>query len=99
MEIRGSAKLRYKKFIAKMQSGKPVTPAEFESHFKGTELEPLMYRLSTYIYDAKLNGAIIRANKKGRKVESYQLVNYKEFDTNGNKVEHKAVAQELVEVE
>ena len=44
----------------------------------------LMYRLSTFVYDIrKYDNGVIKVIKDGRKVTSYQLVNFKEFDKNG----------------
>ena len=42
-----------------------------------------MYRLSTNIYNCRLDGAIIKVIKSGRAVTGYQLVNPDQFDQNG----------------
>jgi hypothetical protein len=43
-----------------------------------------MYRLSTFVYDIrKYDNGVIKVIKDGRKVTSYQLVNFKDFDKNG----------------
>jgi len=64
-------------------SGKPVSPEEIAAHFKGTDQEHLVYRLSTNIYNLRQDGAIIRVYKDGRKVTGYQLVNVDEFNQDG----------------
>ena len=40
---------------------------------------PYEYRLSTIIYDVKMNGGVIRTHKDGRKVSGYELVNIDEM--------------------
>ena len=53
--------------------------------FKGTDTEPVLYRLSTYIYDIKkYEHGVIKVIKNGRKVQAYQLVNFDEFNDDGS---------------
>ena len=66
-----------------MLSGKPVSPDEIMSVFKGTDQESVLYRLSTNIYNIRKDGGIVKVIKNGRKVQAYQLVNFTEFDSNG----------------
>ena len=66
-----------------MLSGKPVSPAEIETLFKGTNQEKVLYRLSTNIYNIRKDGGIVKVIKDGRKVKAYQLVNFDQFDSNG----------------
>jgi hypothetical protein len=66
-----------------MLSGKPVSPAEIETVFKGTDQESVLYRLSTNIYNIRKDGGIVKVLKEGRIVKSYQLVNFEQFDSNG----------------
>ncbi len=40
---------------------------------------PYEYRLSTLIYDVKVNGGIIKTHKDGRKVAGYELVNIEDM--------------------
>jgi hypothetical protein len=75
-----------------MLSGKPVSPAEIETVFKGTDQESVLYRLSTNIYNIRKDGGIVKVIKDGRKVKAYQLVNFTEFDSNG-RYKGKAVAK------
>jgi hypothetical protein len=75
-----------------MLSGKPVSPAEIETVFKGTDQEAVLYRLSTNIYNIRKDGGIVKVIKDGRKVKAYQLVNFTEFDSNG-RYKGKAVAK------
>ena len=76
---------RHQKFAQVMLSGKPVTPQDFAEVFKGTDTEPVLYRLSTYIYDIKkYEHGVIKVIKNGRKVQAYQLVNFDEFNDDGS---------------
>jgi len=74
---------RHEKITQVLLSGKPVTPDEIATVFKGTDQEAVLYRLSTNIYNIRKDGGIVKVIKNGRKVQAYQLVNYTEFDANG----------------
>jgi hypothetical protein len=74
---------RHEKITQVMLSGKPVSPDEIRSVFTGTDQESVLYRLSTNIYNIRLDGGIVKVIKNGRKVVAYQLVNFQEFDSNG----------------
>ena len=74
---------RHEKVLQCLLSGKPVSPQEIADCFKGTDQEKVMYRLSTNIYNCRLDGAIIKVIKSGRAVTGYQLVNTDQFDANG----------------
>ena len=74
---------RHEKVLQCLLSGKPVSPQEIADCFKGTDQEKVMYRLSTNIYNCRLDGAIIKVIKSGRAVTGYQLVNNDQFDANG----------------
>jgi len=74
---------RHEKITQVLLSGKPVTPEEIATVFKGTNQEAVLYRLSTNIYNIRKDGGIVKVIKNGRKVQAYQLVNYTEFDANG----------------
>ena len=74
---------RHEKITQVMLSGKPVSPAEIEAVFKGTDQEAVLYRLSTNIYNIRKDGGIVKVIKEGRKVKAYQLVNFDQFDSNG----------------
>lgn len=77
---------RHEKITQVLLSGKPVTIAEIEAVFKGTDQEAVLYRLPTNIYNIRKDGGIIKVIKDGRKVAAYQLVNVGEFDANGRYV-------------
>lgn len=82
--MRTSTKInRHEKIAAIMKSGNPVSPAEIEAVFKGTDQEKVLYRLSTNIYNIRKDGGIVRVIKDGRKVTAYQLVNHEEFNDQG----------------
>lgn len=77
---------RHEKITQVLLSGKPVSPDEIQAVFKGTDQESVLYRLSTNIYNIRLDGGIVKVIKNGRKVQAYQLVNFDEFDANGRYV-------------
>lgn len=81
--VRKGKQNRHEKVLVCLLSGKPVSPQEILEVFKGTDQEKVGYRLSTNIYNCRLDGAIIKVHKSGRKVTGYQLVNPNEFDQNG----------------
>lgn len=66
-----------------MKSGEPVLIEQFAQVFKDTKIEPVLYRLSTNIWNIKNEGGIIKSIKQKRKVVAYQLMNPQEFDANG----------------
>jgi hypothetical protein len=74
---------RHEKIAVVLLSGKPVSPEEIETVFKGTDQEGVLYRLSTNIYNIRKDGGIVKVHKEGRKVKAYQLVNHTEFNAEG----------------
>lgn len=84
---------RHEKIACVLLSGKPISPADIEACFKGTDQEGVLYRLSTNIYNIRKDGGIVRVHKDGRKVTAYQLVNFDEFSPEGRYIgKQKAVA-------
>jgi hypothetical protein len=77
---------RHEKITVLLLSGKPVSPEEIKAVFEGTDQEAVLYRLSTNIYNIRLDGGIIKVHKNGRKVSGYQLVNFDEFNDQGRYV-------------
>jgi hypothetical protein len=73
----------YNRIATVLKNGDVVTVDQFKTIFAGTKVEPVLYRLSTYIYNIKKNGGVVKAVKDGRKVIGYQLLNGTEFDSNG----------------
>ena len=84
--VRKGKQNRHEKITQVLLSGKPVSPDEIKAVFAGTDQEAVLYRLSTNIYNIRLDGGIVKVHKDGRKVTAYQLVNYEEFDANGRYV-------------
>jgi hypothetical protein len=84
--VRKGKQNRHEKITVTLLSGKPVSPDEIKACFAGTDQESVLYRLSTNIYNIRLDGGIVKVIKEGRKVKAYQLVNYTEFDANGRYV-------------
>jgi len=78
---------RHEKITQVLLSGKPVSPDEIASVFKGTDQEAVLYRLSTNIYNIRKDGGVVKVIKTGRKVTAYQLVNFDQFDKNGRFVQ------------
>ena len=73
----------YNKIAVVMKSGEPIKVDQFQQIFAGTTVEPVLYRLSTNIWNIKRVGGVIKVHKDGRNVEAYQLMNGEEFDDNG----------------
>lgn len=73
----------YHRIATVLKSGDVVTIDQFKTLFAGTKVEPVLYRLSTYIYNIKKSGGVVKAIKNGRNVVGYQLLNGTEFDSNG----------------
>jgi hypothetical protein len=78
---------RHEKITQVMLSGKPVSPQEIAEVFAGTDQAAVLYRLSTNIYNIRKDGGIVKVIKDGRKVQAYQLVNFKDFDKNGRYIQ------------
>jgi len=98
--VRKGKQNRHEKITQVMLSGKPVTLDEIKSVFAGTDQEAVLYRLSTNIYNIRLDGGEIKVIKNGRKVQAYQLMNPQDFDKNGRFIVHStAPVAEVVEVE
>lgn len=64
-------------------TGKCISPIEIRAHLKKNEMEHLYYRLSTMVYNIRKDDGIIRVYKEGKNVTAYQLVNFKEFNSDG----------------
>lgn len=102
LKVRKGKTNRHEKITQVLLSGKPVSPQEIEAVFKGTDQEAVLYRLSTNIYNIRLDGGIVKVIKDGRKVKAYQLVNHTEFNAEGRyigkqKVEVETEVKEAVE--
>lgn len=66
----------FQKLLKVMIAGNAVTKEEIDT-LLGKEI--YMYRISTYMWHIKtIANGIVRINKDGRKVKSYQLVNVEE---------------------
>jgi len=76
----------WNKIAVAMLDGEPVTPQQLKDFFKNDPKVSYFIpnRLSTIAWQLKtFEGAVIRVQKTGKKVDSYQLVNAKDFDKNG----------------
>lgn len=81
-----TSKLRpHNKIAQVLLSGKVISVEDIKASFAAdAKMTSLMYRLSTFIYDIrKYDNGVIKVIKNGRKVQAYQLVNFKEFDKDG----------------
>ena len=66
----------WNRIVVVLKSGNVVTPDEIKQSFASdTKMSSVLYRLSTYIYDVRKNGGIVKVTKNGRTVNGYQLVN------------------------
>jgi len=104
LTVRKGKANRHEKIAQVLLSGKPVSPAEIETVFKGTNQEKVLYRLSTNIYNIRKDGGIVKVIKDGRKVKAYQLINADQFDSNGRfkgnqQLQTKATPVKSVEVQ
>jgi hypothetical protein len=91
--VRKGRQNRHEKITQVLLSGKPVSPDEIKSVFIGTDQESVLYRLSTNIYNIRLDGGIVKVHKNGRKVTAYQLVNHQEFNAEGRYIGKQNVTQ------
>ena len=89
-KIRTGKQNRHEKITVALLSGKPVAPDDIKALFKGTDQEAVLYRLSTNIYNIRRDGGIIRVQKNGRAVSSYQLMNPQDFNADGRFVGRKS---------
>lgn len=88
--VRKGKQNRHEKITVVLLSGNPVSVAEIQEVFKGTDQEAVLYRLSTNIYNIRKDGGVIKVHKNGRKVTAYQLMNPQDFDSNGRFTNHKS---------
>lgn len=65
----------WERLIMLMVKGGPVTKKDIEKNIN----YDFMYRLSSLIFEIKLHGGVIKVQKDGRKVVSYELVNIDEM--------------------
>lgn len=86
--IRKGKQNRHEKITVVLMSnnGSAKSPDEIRNCFKGTDQESVLYRLSTNIYNIRLDGGVVKVIKDGRKVTGYQLMNYTEFNADGRYV-------------
>lgn len=77
---------RHEKIAAFLKSGEPVSPEKIREAFIGTDQELVLYRLSTFIYNIKKDGGVIRCIKDKRRVAAYQLMNPQHFNAQGRYV-------------
>ena len=76
----------WNKVVIPMLSGDPITPEQLKEYFKNDAKISYFIpnRLSTIAWQIKtFEGGIVRVIKSGKKVTSYQLMNAKDFDSNG----------------
>lgn len=98
-KVRVGQQNRHEKICQVLLSGKPVSPDEIRAVFKGTDQESVLYRLSTNIYNIRRDGGIIKVHKTGRTVSAYQLMNPKDFTSDGRFISIKPKTLEIKTVE
>jgi hypothetical protein len=69
--------------VLKSAGGNTVTLDELKTVFAGTKIEPVLYRISTYIWNIKKDGGVVQSVKDKRKLIGYQLLNHAEFNDQG----------------
>lgn len=87
-------KIRPGHCIAQMLlSGEPVTKSAIEDMFLANPvLAPTLYKIPGYVGDIrKYDQGVVKVVKDGRKVVSYQLLNFREFDQNGQRLTGEAL--------
>jgi hypothetical protein len=62
----------FQKLMLVMLSGNKITKDEIADMI-GKDVQ--MYRLSTYMWEVKNNGGVVKVEKDGRKLSTYQLIN------------------------
>ena len=97
--VRKGRQNRHEKITQVLLSGKAVSPDEIRAVFAGTDQEAVLYRLSTNIYNIRLDGGIVKVHKDGRKVTAYQLVNFTEFNADGRYVGQQTVKPTVAQTE
>jgi hypothetical protein len=65
----------WERLIMLMVKGGPVTKQDIENNIE----YDFMYRLSSLMFEIKLHGGVIKVQKDGRKVVSYELINIDEM--------------------
>ena len=80
---------RHERITQILLSGNPTTPEEILQCLQGTDQEKVGYRISTNIYNIRLDGGVIKVHKDGRKVKAYQLMNPQEFNAEGRYIGRK----------
>ena len=69
--------------IFRSYKGEVVTLEQLKTIFKDTKIEPVLYRISTYVWNIKKDGGVVKAIKDKRKLVGYELINWNEFDDRG----------------
>ena len=69
--------------VLKSAGGNAVTLDELKTVFAGTKIEPVLYRISTYVWNIKKQGGVVQAVKDKRRLVGYKLINHDEFDDKG----------------
>lgn len=72
-----SSLLQWEKVLGVMLTGTAINKDILEAMPEMKDVP--MYRLSSYIYDIKLAGAVIKVTKNGRNIDKYVLVNIDEM--------------------
>ena len=75
MRSKQSKPQQFEKILTVMLNGKAITKEEIETTVPGIE----SYRMSTYMWNMKMAGAVVKTIKDGRKVSAYQLMNVDEM--------------------
>ena len=74
---------RHEQVAQMLLNGSPVATTSLKK-----ELGSLSYKISTYMLEIKLDGGIIKTEKQGRTVISYQLLNPQQFTESGRSLKN-----------
>ena len=78
LKVRKGKVNRHEKITQVLLSGKPVSPDEIKAVFSGTDQESVLYRLSTNIYNIRLDGGIRSDRTNPIYIEEGDLVYHNE---------------------
>lgn len=62
-----------------LKCGHEIDASYIRNYFSENGMDNLIYKIPMYISILKKKGAIINTTKNGTKIDTYRLVNYKEF--------------------
>jgi hypothetical protein len=65
-----------------IKSGHEIDVDYIKRFFKENQMDNLIYKIPMYMTSLRKKGAVIDVTKNGTKIDTYRLVNYKDFVMN-----------------